>query len=335
MPQVVRGERLTDIDRAKGLAIFLVVLGHIIAGDPPKGNAWFEEFVRIIYSFHMPFFMYLSGFVMFYTFKAMENFTGYFTYVQKKAVRIVPAFFLFGIVILLGKMAAAPVMHVDNQPTANFIQGVLGIILTPGQSAAKGLWFVYVLFEFYLIVPLLLFVFGGRIWPIILIGLGLAFVSGPAILMLEGVFEYLVYFAVGMLSAGSTLQFNSILNKYHKLFFVIFLASLPLIYSQLAYPTAKLIIGLLSIPALHGLVRTAMLARWEFLATWGLFSFSIYLMNTIVIGLAKGITFKFASWDGSNFIWIAPLVFCAGFFGPIIVKKHIFAHIKPLDRITD
>ncbi|MCR9258149.1 MAG: acyltransferase [Pseudomonadaceae bacterium] len=326
---------MTDIDRAKGLAIFLVVLGHIVAGDPPKGNAWFEELVRIVYSFHMPFFMYLSGFVMFYTFKAMDNAAGYFTYVQKKAFRIAPAFILFGIVILLGKMLVAPVMHVDNQPEAGFVQGIVDILLVPGQSAAKGLWFVYVLFEFYLVVPLLLFVFGGRVWPIVLVGLGLAFVSGPPVLMLEGAFEYLIYFSVGMLSASSLPRYHIVLDRFCVLFFLAFLASLPLLYSQVPYPTAKLLIGLLSIPALHGLVRTAMLSRWEFLAVWGLFSFAIYLMNTIAIGLAKGIALKFVSWDGANFLWIAPLIFVAGFVGPIIVKKYIFVYIKPLDRITD
>lgn len=335
MPQVVRGERLTDIDRAKGLAIFLVVLGHIVTGDPPKANAWFGEVINIIYSFHMPFFMYLSGFVMFYTFKAMDDFKDYFHYVQKKAFRIAPAFILFGIIILLGKMALASILHVDNQPEAGFVQGVLDILLVPGQSAAKGLWFVYVLFEFYLVVPVLLFVFGGRIWPVIAIGAGLAFVSGPALFMLEGAFEYLIYFSVGMLAAGSLPKFHNVLDRYSWLFLLVFLASLTLLYSKVPYSTAKLIIGLLSIPALHALVRTAGLVRWEFLATWGLFSFAIYLMNTIAIGLAKGITLKFVSWDGTNFLWIAPLIFAVGFFGPIIVKKYIFVYIKPLDRITD
>ncbi|XOV81728.1 MAG: acyltransferase family protein [bacterium] len=335
LPHVVRGARLTDIDRAKGLAIFLVVLGHIVAGDPPKHNEWFSELVRIIYSFHMPFFMYLSGFVMFFTFRRMEEVRDYFSYVSKKAFRIVPAFILFGIIILLGKLAVAPVLHVDNQPEDGFLQGVFDILLVPGQSAAKGLWFVYVLFEYYLVVPVLLFICGGRIWPLVVIGLALAFVTGPAIFMLEGAFEYLIYFSIGMLCASLLPKYHQILDKFLWVFLLAFLASLSLLYSTLPYPTAKLIIGLLSIPALHALVRVKPIASWEFLASWGLFSFAIYLMNTIAIGVAKGVTLKFVSWDGTNFLWIAPLIFLAGFLGPIIVKKYIFVYIKPLDRITD
>ena len=50
-----------DIDRAKGLAILLVVFGHLMASGYPRGNAWYDTAKDIVYTFHMPFFMYLSG----------------------------------------------------------------------------------------------------------------------------------------------------------------------------------------------------------------------------------------------------------------------------------
>ena len=64
--------RFVEIDVMKGIAIMLVVLGHVLA--------WFYDdfLVRIdsmpyneivlwkyIYSFHMPLFMFVSGFVVF------------------------------------------------------------------------------------------------------------------------------------------------------------------------------------------------------------------------------------------------------------------------------
>jgi fucose 4-O-acetylase-like acetyltransferase len=56
-------ERRADIDRAKGLAILLVVFGHLVARADPAGVDWYEPLRRAVYAFHMPFFLYLSGLV--------------------------------------------------------------------------------------------------------------------------------------------------------------------------------------------------------------------------------------------------------------------------------
>lgn len=51
--------RDTFLDIAKGLAIILVVIGHVVQGSAEKFDdlLWF----RVIYSFHMPLFVFLSG----------------------------------------------------------------------------------------------------------------------------------------------------------------------------------------------------------------------------------------------------------------------------------
>lgn len=53
-------QRIDYIDRMKGLAIFLVVMGHVygMAFAQPEDVAY-----RVISSFHMPLFMFLSGLV--------------------------------------------------------------------------------------------------------------------------------------------------------------------------------------------------------------------------------------------------------------------------------
>lgn len=52
-------DRDAFLDIAKGLAIILVVLGHVIQGSAQN----FDELIgfRVIYSFHMPLFVFLSG----------------------------------------------------------------------------------------------------------------------------------------------------------------------------------------------------------------------------------------------------------------------------------
>ena len=51
--------RVDEIDIAKGLGILLVIVGHLLPED-----SWMRQ---IIYSFHMPLFMFISGGLFYYT----------------------------------------------------------------------------------------------------------------------------------------------------------------------------------------------------------------------------------------------------------------------------
>lgn len=53
-------QRIDYIDRMKGLAIFLVVMGHVYGMDFAQSD---DVVYRVICSFHMPLFMFLSGLV--------------------------------------------------------------------------------------------------------------------------------------------------------------------------------------------------------------------------------------------------------------------------------
>ncbi|MES2664252.1 MAG: acyltransferase family protein [Pseudomonadota bacterium] len=63
-------DRKTTIDVAKGLGIILVVLGHNWLVVSPK-----EELFRVIFSFHMPLFFFLSGIFL----KETESFKNFIT----------------------------------------------------------------------------------------------------------------------------------------------------------------------------------------------------------------------------------------------------------------
>ena len=61
---MIKRERIYTIDAMKGLAILLVVFGHSFQGNIIN----FDDNVvfRVIYSFHMPLFMFLAGLVAVY-----------------------------------------------------------------------------------------------------------------------------------------------------------------------------------------------------------------------------------------------------------------------------
>ena len=52
--------RILYIDIAKAICIILVVIGHYCPDSSPQ---WYQTVNHFIYSFHMPLFMFASGFV--------------------------------------------------------------------------------------------------------------------------------------------------------------------------------------------------------------------------------------------------------------------------------
>ena len=55
--------RLLYIDFLKGIAIFLMVMGHFLYGLHMPNNNGQYIIAQIIYTFHMPLFMFVSGYV--------------------------------------------------------------------------------------------------------------------------------------------------------------------------------------------------------------------------------------------------------------------------------
>ena len=96
-----------------------------------------------------------------------------------------------------------------------------------------------------------------------------------------------------------------------------------------------LVAGILSMVALHGLVRSSVVARWKWLMLVGNMCFAIYLLNTICLGVSKGVLLKFLDWDARDFPLIAVLMMASGVLGPILIKVLVLRRIPTLDRMTD
>lgn len=88
-------ERLLWLDFLKLIAIFLVVFGHVIRHCGLSINDW-DSVCGWIYSFHMPLFMTLSGYV---SYKLCE---GIYDIKRKFRQLIIPCIILWGICLLIG-----------------------------------------------------------------------------------------------------------------------------------------------------------------------------------------------------------------------------------------
>jgi fucose 4-O-acetylase-like acetyltransferase len=131
--------RIIEIDRLKGFAIFLVVIGHLIQNNLKEGES--NSLFSIIYSFHMPLFFFLSGYVA-YSSTKVKSINSFIAYLHKKAVS------------LLIPMLSWPFIRkylFTNSTDFNFSSILENLVL---EISNPGLWFLKMLFQIYFIYSL-------------------------------------------------------------------------------------------------------------------------------------------------------------------------------------
>ena len=92
----VRKVKFSEIDVAKGLGIILVVMGHSFPDASLEGgiqNPVCNVIFDMIYSFHMPLFFFLSGFV---AKLALDGRTDKLEIVKKRFFRLMIPYFVWG-----------------------------------------------------------------------------------------------------------------------------------------------------------------------------------------------------------------------------------------------
>ena len=98
-------QRFEYIDTIKGFAILLVVMGHVIAWSFESFDAVISMsptpilLWHIIYSFHMPLFMFVSG--MLFGLSHFESFKDYVTKIWKKTKMLIVPYLVCGILVYM------------------------------------------------------------------------------------------------------------------------------------------------------------------------------------------------------------------------------------------
>lgn len=324
---------LHDITIAKGLAIFLVVFGHVVTGPPPQGNDWYMVIRAAVYGFHMPFFIFLSGYIFFYTNSADRAWASFGSFIARRAERLLVPFLLFGLLIIAGKHIAQQFIHVDNV-SRSILLDVVNLFLYTGGSAAKNVWYVFVLFEMTIFAVLALRVIRSPlIWFVITLPFSTIFLT--PVLYLDRFFLFLPYFFLGGVAIAYRERWLALLDRRLWIFWLLFIVTIIVTRLLGIFSVTIVACGLTSIPALHGLSRRVWMQRSKLLDLFGRYSFPIYLLNTVGIGLMKGVLFQFMSWNGPRFLIFFPILLFVGLIGPILVKTQIFRRVAYLDKITD
>lgn len=137
----LRTRRFETIDIAKAMAIILVVAGHFTDPRMPEG---FEIARKVIYMFHMPLFMFASGFIYLATLKPVS----YREFISRKFRRLMIPYFVTSFIVFGIKIALAPVMPLENPVT---LADLAAIFYSP--AAGYFLWFIWALWWMMMIIP--------------------------------------------------------------------------------------------------------------------------------------------------------------------------------------
>jgi fucose 4-O-acetylase-like acetyltransferase len=329
-------ERLIELDLAKGFAILLVVIGHIAdPGIEPLivGNDFYFLLKKMIYSFHMPFFMFISGMIFFYSFKKIDNSKDFLNFTLKKAERLLLPFFLMGILIYFGKAIASQIIHVNNLHSTSFLDSFITLLTSPMESISRSLWFIYVLFEYYLIFTILLNISKNTRY-LLLIGLLIYFIPVTQLFALDRFATYFIFFALGIYIMDNYNIFKIITIKYSTIFLIVFICSLYY-RNYFELHEALLFYGLLSIPSLFSLFIKYTILNNKIFQVLAKYTFIIYLFNIIFIGLVLGFLLKLFPLNGVYLTLMLPVIISTGIIGPILLKKYIFNRISYLKKITN
>ena len=124
------------LDIAKGLAIILVVIGHVVQGSSEKFDDLF--WFRAIYSFHMPLFVFLSGAVAAIVFNPEKIKVGVFSAVDQAKTRIGKA----AIRLLLPFISWC----VINQLIYHHSESVFSAVALAFRRPDTALWFLLAIF---------------------------------------------------------------------------------------------------------------------------------------------------------------------------------------------
>jgi len=307
--------RWAELDRAKGLAIILVVFGHLVAREDPAGVGWYGPLRMAVYLFHMPFFFYLSGFV---TALSGADRAARGTLIRRRAWRLLTPFFGFGLLILAGKLALGRVLTVDNVPPG-FAAGLGALLWDTGHSPATSVWYLLVLFVYATALPMLARGLGTV--GLMALGLVLFALPAPPVAYLDRTCGYFVFFAAGVAAAQAGATWLAAVDRFRWPALGLFAVLLLLAWSGASpapFGAWLLGLGLLSMPTLHGLMRAWAPPMLNWL---GRFVFPIYLFNTICIGLAKATLLPLLGWTSATFAPFAAILMAAGLFGPIAIVK--------------
>ena len=314
-------KRIVSLDIAKAICIVLVVVGHYMPDDVPL---WYDKTHCFIYSFHMPLFMFASGFIYMTTRKDV----GYWAFLWKKVKRLMVPYFVTSIIIISLKLLMESRAYVENPVTP---MSYARIFCLP--EAGYFLWFIWALWWMFVIAPL--FKSPALRWGLLAIGIVLAYVPfrTTELFCIAQFKHMLVYFALGIVMAEHRQVIWQYARKCMPAIYVLFCGTEALLLTN-SYGGGYLgrIVSFLGIASIIGVSEMIAKSRCDKVVGWliGLSasSYIIYLFHTTFEGFVKSIVHKLNMSGDQWFVLEALCVIAAGVIGPVLLHRWVLSRFK-------
>jgi fucose 4-O-acetylase-like acetyltransferase len=315
-----------EIRTTRGIAIILVVLGHSFPDSDfhiYNHSMIIKYMEQFIYSFHMPLFMFMSGFVSFKILK-ISGLKSKLQCIKKKFFRLMIPYFILSVPALILKYLFSDVAH----HKFDFSNSLLSILT--GGSPYGGSWFLYTLFIISIIFILLNSI---NLEAMFLLSFVLHFllqeISGP----FYNVFQYLFFFYFGLIVYKHYESIEKIVRNKMTLFFGITLLVLLNIInfnSQNYYFNFIIsLIGIITSLSL-GLFLLNFYKVNNIIGKISDFSYDIYLISWFVQVPIRVILFTKMN---LNYNFVVVNMFIWGLVIPYIISKFVIRKINILNII--
>lgn len=184
-------QRIQELDLLQGIAMLLVIWGHNETSD-----ADYMHFHHFVYGFHMPLFMFLSGYLAQYSLPLVTNLETYRSYISRKFLRLFIPYLIIGFLVLIFEYVRS------GYDYNSFLTGTYYILFEPVTGPIQFLWYVHLLLVLYVFLPffsyqninLRILLWGGTFI--------LIFIPITPCLGLSKLFNLLFYFLGGTLFAN-------------------------------------------------------------------------------------------------------------------------------------
>ena len=281
----------------------------------------------VIYTFHMPLFMFASGYVYIATKKEIS----YGQFLMKKIKRLMLPYFVTSAIIISIKILTQGSMSVDNPVTA---MSYLRMFYLP--EAGYFLWFIWALWWMFVIVPLFKTPRSRAIFFLLCLVIHYVPMNLPTEFCIAQFKSMLVYFMLGVFVFE-----NRFLNRFIKEFSInkFVGASLLFVLFEVLYFSLNdsisfrniigLIlpfIGILFILELSKIIcYNQEIGNNNFLMIVSVSSYIIYLFHTTFEGFTKAIVRKLPFDDSLWYIFLpeALVVIVVGVVGPIVLHRYV------------
>lgn len=257
----VKKERDISLDVIKGLLIILVVLGHSIQ----RNISNYEDNVifSVIYSFHMPMFMFISGYIAIFT-KKFD-----FNLLKKKVSTLLIPFVIWTIISAIERYLKG-------------IDSIYGYLISLFIQPDSGLWFLWVLFLNFIVITFLVNmqqIIKNHVITVLITIVMLFIVAWVVrILGLNLLAFHFVFFYAGFLFA----KYKNIFHERDKLILVTSLILSLVLVPFWHISKGPLFLSNFNLPILNiPIVRYAINILYDYLTAFSVIFFIFYLVRMI------------------------------------------------------